>query len=181
MPAVAPAAARPAVPAGGVDGRRAARRPADAGARAAEALDAPGADAVDLFARAIEAHPADPRLLALAASAAQKAGRLDAAERWYAKAVALYPDFPAANHNLAVLLARIPARRAEAVSPLRRAIAADPHYTRARLTLASVLAALGETAEARALAAWVRDNDIELRDEAERVLYRMAGNAGRTK
>ncbi len=71
-------------------------------------------------------------------------GHWTAAEKLLRQAVQRDPRFLPARHNLASVLARQPERRREAVAEWRAALAIDPDYTRARLSLAQALETMGE-------------------------------------
>ena len=71
-------------------------------------------------------------------------GHWAAAEKLLRQAIQRDPKFLPARHNLASVLARQPERRPEAVTEWRAALAIDPDYTRARLSLAQALKTMGE-------------------------------------
>lgn len=126
--------------------------------------------AIEQFEQAIAEAPNNSRIYLLALPSAWQAEDWQRAERWLLKALQELPRHPMLHHNLAALYSNDPARLHEAVAHLEQALAADPNYGRAHITLASCLLDLGRLEEAIEHATWVRDNDRGLREEAESFL-----------
>jgi len=97
---------------------------------------------------AVELEPRGARAQSLLAVALDDLGRLEEAEAAYRAALDLDPTLYASEWNLALLLASLPARRAEAAEHLRRfldqAPADDPRRAEARHALTRLSAEAGE-------------------------------------
>lgn len=111
-----------------------------------------------------------PQLLSMMIACAWRLEKYDMIDGVSRRLLELVPDHPLTCHNLAVLYSNQPDLMDEAIALLDRAIESDPGYARAHLTLASCLAQTGQTNRARQHAEWVRDNDAQLKPEAERFL-----------
>jgi tetratricopeptide (TPR) repeat protein len=134
-----------------------------AGRRARALLEAGDAErAFDLFRSALAESPRNAPLLSQAAACALSAEQYEAAEEWMRRLLAMHPDIPLINHNLAIVVS-MGGKTDEAIRLLRHAIRMDPNYARARITLASMLAETGQTAEAVELAQWVVENENDER------------------
>jgi hypothetical protein len=111
-----------------------------------------------------------PQLLGMMIACAWRLEKYDMVDGVSRRLLELVPDHPLTCHNLAVLYSGQPDMMNEAIELLRRSVQSDPHYPRAHITLASCLAQLGRNDEARQHAEWVRDNDREMKPEAEKFL-----------
>lgn len=161
--------------------------PADAAYAAVQLLPEPARRAlgarqrgheVEAFGLLLEAGNVDPenaQVLHMIVMSSMAVQRYDIMEGASYHLLELLPDHPVANHDLAALYASRPDLRAQAVELLEKALNVDPQYGRARMTLASCLRDLGRLEEARQQAAWVRDHDPGLKDEAEGLLSELAG------
>jgi len=106
---------------------------------------AEGADPEPLLLRAVaEASPLDrPRLTSEAARLLHKAGRAEAAARWYGRAADLSPRDPEPRHDRGLALLEA-GEVGLAAFAQREALALDPDHTGARAQLAAALEALGD-------------------------------------
>jgi tetratricopeptide (TPR) repeat protein len=129
-----------------------------------------GGEAVSLYEKALATAPPSARLYTLAVPAAWEAERWDLVEAWLVRALALQPRHPILSHKLALLYSKMPGSLERAIPLLETAIAEDPTFARARLTLASCLQELGRSDEARKHAQWVAANDPALKAEAVALL-----------
>ena len=132
-------------------------------------------EAFGLLLQASEEEPGNTQVLHMVVMSAWSLKRYDILEGASYHLLDLLPDHPLVNHNLAALYASRPDLLPNAVVLLEKALAVDPHYGRARLTLASCLRDLGRLDEAQEHAAWVRDNDAALKAEAESLLRELSG------
>jgi hypothetical protein len=111
-----------------------------------------------------------PQLLATMAVCAWRLKNYGAVDGLSRRLLQLVPGHPLTCHNLAVLYCSQPGMMNDAIMSLNLALESDPTYSRAHITLASCLAEVGRKDEARKHAEWVRDNDKQLRAEADRFL-----------
>jgi tetratricopeptide (TPR) repeat protein len=130
--------------------------------------------ALELLLRAGEEDTHNPRLLYLIITAAYRLKLFDLMEGTSYHLLEMIPDHPLANHNLAVLYASRKELLPEAEKLLRTALASDPEYSRAHITLAMVLRDLDRIEEAKEHVRWVREHDPEMRAEADDWLRRLA-------
>jgi hypothetical protein len=111
-----------------------------------------------------------PQLLAMMIASAWRLKKYDMVDGISRRLLELVPGHPLTCHNLAVLYCHQPNGMNEAIGLLRQALQSDPRYARAHITMASCLVEAGHEDEARQHAEWVRDNDSELKSEAEKFL-----------
>src|SRR5256714_12300186 len=104
---------------------------------------AEGGDVEMLLERALtDASPLErPRVASEAARLLHKAGRAEAAARWYGRAADLSPRDPEPRHDRGLALLEAGAVGLAAFAQ-REALALDPDHTRARAQLAAALEAL---------------------------------------
>ena len=135
------------------------------------------ADAVAAFDAYLDPGVDDPRLFYLAIPSAWESQNWRLVEVWSLRALELAPRHPVLNHNLAVMYSQIPEARDDAIKMLQTALAEDPGYGRAHLTLASVLLDAGRREEALDHVEWIVEHDPGLREEAERLREEISGAA----
>src|SRR5256885_13802631 len=106
---------------------------------------AEGGDVEMLLERALtDASPLErPRVASEAARLLHKAGRAEAAARWYGRAADLSPRDPEPRHDRGLALLEAGEGGLAAFAP-RQALALDPDHTGARAQLAAALEALGD-------------------------------------
>jgi tetratricopeptide (TPR) repeat protein len=100
------------------------------------------AAAVALFRQALEANPADGAAHAYLGALADRAGRLDDAERHFAAAAAADPTSASARNNHGAILLRL-GRTADAEAAFEAALRADSRHRSALVNLAQLRAAGG--------------------------------------
>lgn len=123
-----------------------------------------------LFCEAAVEDDEHPQLLSLMIACAWRLKKAEMVDGISRRLLGLVPDHPVTCHNLAVLYSNQPDLMPKAIDLLERALASDPRYSRAHITIAYCLAETGRIDEAREHAEWVRDNDTQLKDEAEELL-----------
>lgn len=107
-------------------------------------------DAERSYARAMTLAPNSPEPYNAMGTLYASGGQRERAETSYRAALQRDPRHLSSRHNLALLLAGIPARRAEGVALLRENLAQQPDYLPSRLSLAEMLSVDGKRAEAAA-------------------------------
>jgi len=105
-------------------------------------------DAESMFLRAVANKPAAAEPYNALGFLKATSGKNREAETLYRQALERNPKLAAARHNLALLLARQPARLAEAIELWRQNLAEAPGFTASRVSLAETLTHSGRTAEA---------------------------------
>ena len=153
------------------DAEHAVREGTPVAVRQAREAATPG-EAVTLYQKALTTVPPTAHLYALAGRAAWESERWDLADEWLRKGLELQPRHPVLSDDLAHVYERMPDGLERAVSVLEEALAEDPDYARARLTLASCLLQLGRTEEARKQARWVLATEPSLKDQAAALVAR---------
>lgn len=132
--------------------------------------------ALAIYKEFFQAEVSDPQFYFLAIPTAWEEQQWQIVEQWSLRGLELSPKHPVLNHNLAVLYSDIPDAVPDAIEMLRLAIAEDPSYGRARITLASILHDGGNSSDAFELLDWVVENDYQLREEASSLKKVVEGN-----
>ena len=107
------------------------------------------ARAAETYRRLLAAHPNNPELHYLLASACRSQGDISAAIAGYERAIALKAGFAEAHNSLGAALAHL-GRLAEAEACFRRAVDARPEFAHAHNNLGNVLKERSKTREAEA-------------------------------